>query len=80
MEMDINKLRRLIRTGEFLENNITDEKIRNQWIFDVENFLQSLERKKEQQISIAKSFKNAGIDMKIISENTGLSIEEIKKL
>ena len=36
--------------------------------------------KKEQQISIAKSFKNAGIDMKIISENTGLSIEEIKKL
>ena len=51
MEMDINKLRRLIRTGEFLENNITDEKIRNQWLFDVENFLQSLDRKKEQQIS-----------------------------
>ncbi|EKV56782.1 hypothetical protein A966_08716 [Brachyspira hampsonii 30446] len=36
--------------------------------------------KKEQQISIAKSFKNAGIDIKIISENTGLSIEEIEKL
>ncbi|ELV06753.1 hypothetical protein H263_02215, partial [Brachyspira hampsonii 30599] len=36
--------------------------------------------KKEQKISIAKSFKNAGIDIKIISENTGLSIEEIKKL
>ncbi|MEI0540656.1 Rpn family recombination-promoting nuclease/putative transposase, partial [Brachyspira pulli] len=36
--------------------------------------------KKEQQISIAKSLKNAGIDIKIISENTGLSIEEIKNL
>lgn len=31
--------------------------------------------KKKQQIYIAKSFKNAGI-----SENTGLSIEEIKNL
>ena len=36
--------------------------------------------KKEQQISIARSLKNAGIDIKIISENTGLSIEEVKKL
>ncbi|PPS22732.1 Rpn family recombination-promoting nuclease/putative transposase, partial [Brachyspira murdochii] len=36
--------------------------------------------KKEQKISIAKNFKNAGIDIKIISENTGLSIEEIKNL
>ena len=36
--------------------------------------------KREQQISIAKSLKNAGIDIKIISENTGLSIEEIKNL
>ena len=36
--------------------------------------------KREQQISIAKSLKNAGIDIKIISENTGLSIEEIEKL
>ena len=36
--------------------------------------------KRQQQISIAKSFKNAGIDIKIISENTGLSIEEIENL
>lgn len=36
--------------------------------------------RKEQQISIARSLKNAGIDIKIISENTGLSIEEIEKL
>ena len=64
MEMDINKLRRLIRTGEFLENNITDEKIRNQWIFDVENFLQSLERKKEQQISsVIFQYKNTNFSL-----------------
>ena len=36
--------------------------------------------KKEQQISIARSLKNAGIDIKIISENTGLNIQEIEKL
>ena len=36
--------------------------------------------KKEQQISIAKKLKESGIDIKIISENTDLSIEEIKKL
>ena len=35
---------------------------------------------KNKAISIAKNLKNAGIDIKIISENTGLSIEEIKKL
>ena len=36
--------------------------------------------KTEQQITIAKNLKTAGIDIKIISENTGLSIEEIEKL
>ena len=35
---------------------------------------------KNKAISIAKSLKKAGIDIKIISENTGLSIEEIEKL
>ena len=38
------------------------------------------EGKKEQQIFIARNFKKAGIDIKIISDNTGLSIEEIKDL
>ena len=36
--------------------------------------------KKEQQISIARNLKKSGIDIKVISENTGLSIEEIKNL
>ena len=38
------------------------------------------EGRREEQIAIARSLKNAGIDIKIISDNTGLSIEEIKKL
>ena len=36
--------------------------------------------KKEQQIYIARNLKKSGIDTKIISENTGLSIEEVEKL
>ena len=38
------------------------------------------EGRREEQITIARSLKNAGIDIKIISENTGLSIEEVSKL
>ena len=38
------------------------------------------EGRREEQIAIARSFKNAGIDIKIISENTGLSIEEVSEL
>ena len=36
--------------------------------------------RREEQITIARSLKNAGIDIKIISENTGLSVEEVLKL
>ena len=36
--------------------------------------------KKSEKIAIAKKVKNSGIDINIISENTGLSIEEIKNL
>ena len=38
------------------------------------------EGRREEQINIARSLKNAGIDIKIISDNTGLSIEEVSKL
>ena len=38
------------------------------------------EGRRKEQIAIARSLKNAGIDIKIISENTGLSIEEVSKL
>ncbi|MDO6994427.1 Rpn family recombination-promoting nuclease/putative transposase, partial [Brachyspira innocens] len=38
------------------------------------------EGRREEQITIARSLKNAGIDIKIISENTGLTIEEVLKL
>ena len=36
--------------------------------------------KKSEKIAIDKNLKNSGIDINIISENTGLSIEEIKNL
>ena len=35
---------------------------------------------KNKAISIAKSLKKSGLDKKFISENTGLTIEEIEKL
>jgi len=53
MPNDINKLRELVRTGEFLESNFGDEKVRNQWLFDVENFTLTLEPRRQQQVSSA---------------------------
>ncbi len=35
---------------------------------------------KENKITIARNLKNSGLDIKFISDNTGLSIEEIEKL
>ena len=35
---------------------------------------------KNKAISIARNLKKSGIDIRVISENTGLSIEEIEKL
>ena len=52
----------------------------NQIMLEEERRLGIEEGKKEQQIYIARNFKKAGIDIKIISENTGLSIEEIENL
>ena len=46
-----------------------------------EGIEEGIERgKKEQQIYIARNLKKSGIDIKIISDNTGLSIEEVEKL
>lgn len=39
-----------------------------------------LEGEKNKSISIAKNLKKSGLDIKFISENTGLHIEEIEKL
>ena len=39
-----------------------------------------LEGERDKSISIAKNLKKSGLDIKFISENTGLSIEEIEKL
>ena len=52
----------------------------NQIMLDEERRLGREEGEKNKAISIAKSLKKAGLDSKFISENTGLSIEEIKNL
>ena len=39
-----------------------------------------LEGEKNKSILIAKNLKKSGLDIKFISENTGLSIEEVEKL
>ena len=39
-----------------------------------------LEGIKENSYTIAKNLKKSGLDIKFISENTGLSIEEVEKL
>ena len=48
--MDIKNLRNLIRTGEFLEQNPNDSRVRDQWIFDVEDFLDTIEDKYRQRV------------------------------
>lgn len=42
--MVITRLRELIRTGEFLEKNFNDGKVRNLWLFDVEDFICTLDK------------------------------------
>jgi hypothetical protein len=44
--MDIKKLRELIRTGEYLEDNYSDDKIRSQWLFRIEDFLENIGQNK----------------------------------
>ena len=39
-----------------------------------------LEGERDKSILIAKNLKKAGLDIKFISENTGLTIKEIEKL
>ena len=49
--------------------------------FKEEGFEEGIEKGiKDEKYSIAKNLKKSGLDIKFISENTGLSIEEIEKL
>ncbi|WP_300756823.1 Rpn family recombination-promoting nuclease/putative transposase, partial [uncultured Brachyspira sp.] len=78
----INKYERFISSEDEMEvYNARDAFLYGQTLMlrrEREEGLQ--EGRREEQIAIARSFKNAGIDIKIISENTGLSIEEVEKL
>ena len=51
----------------------------NQIMLEEERRLGREEGIKENQIIIARNLKKSGLDIKFISDNTGLSIEEIKK-
>lgn len=51
--MDIKKLRQLVRTGEYLEEHLSDDAIRSQWIFDVEDFISTLDNKYQMRINSA---------------------------
>ena len=61
--MNITELRNLIRTGEFLEQNPNDSLVRNQWIFDVEDFLDTIDNKYRHRIfnaiSILKNYSSS---------------------
>jgi predicted nucleotide-binding protein len=54
--MNINTLRELIRTGEFLEENYKDDKVRSQWLFAIETFAKenNCERDLESYLSALK--------------------------
>lgn len=78
--MDVNILRKLIRTGEFLENNIQDEPVRNQWLFETEDFIDSLQQNKKQQItSSIFHYKNSG-DISSIKRYHGLVMGFLRSL
>lgn len=52
----------------------------NQIMLEEERRLGIEQGEKNKAISIARNLKKSGIDIRVISENTGLSIEEIEKL
>lgn len=84
--MNITELRNLIRTGEYLENNIADITIRNQWVFDVEEYLDTLDKKYHSRIfnaiSMMKSygsFAPADVD-KVMMDNLRLILGLLRSL
>ena len=78
----INKYKRFISSEDEMEvYNARDAFLYGQTLMLKREREEGIEEgRREEQIAIARSFKNAGIDIKIISENTGLSVEEINKL
>ncbi|MEI0563232.1 Rpn family recombination-promoting nuclease/putative transposase [Brachyspira pulli] len=86
MDKVINKYERFISSEDEMEvYNARDAFLYGQTVMlkreREEGIKEGMEKgKKSEQIAIAKKFKNSGIDINIISENTGLSIEEINKL
>ena len=86
MDKVINKYERFISSEDEMEvYNARDAFLYGQTVMlkreREEGIKEGMEKgKKSEQIAIAKNLKKSGIDINIISENTGLSIEEINKL
>ncbi len=84
--MRIDSLRKLVRTGEYLERNMNDSSVRNQWLFDVEEFLDSLDPKYSQRVFHAvntlKTFSSSmRRDMdRVRRENIGLIMGLLRSL
>jgi predicted nucleotide-binding protein len=51
MDMNINRLRELIRTGEYLKDNYNDETVLTQWIFNVSFFTDTLDSSMKRMIN-----------------------------
>ena len=84
--MNITILRNLIRTGEFLEKSPNDTAVRNQWIFDVEEFLDTLDSKYQQRvfhaISTLKNYSSSMVRdlVRVRGENIALIMGLLKSL
>lgn len=48
--------------------------------FRVLYYAEKMRRKEEEKIAIAKNFLKKGVSLDIVSESTGLSVEELEKL
>jgi len=47
MNFDINNLRELVKTGEYLEEYFDDVQVRNQWLYEIDNFVNGTDRDRE---------------------------------
>lgn len=79
--MAIGRLRELIRTGEFLEKNLNDDTVRNQWLFDVEDFICTLDNTVQRRISSQMhTLKNLPWDYTPNRNNFGLLMGFLRSL
>ena len=47
MNTDIKKLRKLVKNGEYLEENFNDVQMRNQWLYEIDDFVNESSHQRE---------------------------------